>query len=379
MKSARRLVRNHTSDRHIAVRSEVVARSRLDIERRNTCCHLGDDRRDLRRILVCVEQREREVKRPGRPVDLGHRLTGQCDNGEIRHRRQGTHLRGRESRRDESTSRESVTHENGTVANRGASGVPQGRITRGTTGVNRLRRVDRWIAALPILRTTDDPLVVDLGYGASATTTLELRDRLAAVRPDVEVIGVEIDPERVKIAAAAARDGVTFRLGGFETPTPGGRRPVVIRALNVLRQYDESEVAAAWATMTARLQAGGFLIEGTCNEVGRVASWVGVDTSGPRTFTISLRLAGLDLPSIVAERLPKALIHRNVPGERIHALLLDLDRLWAVHAPLAVYGPTQRWVALVESLRGAGWPVRDGRARWKLGELTLDWAAVAPA
>src|SRR4051794_32960577 len=46
--------------------------------------------------------------------------------------------------------------------------APQGRITRGTTGVNRLRRVDRWIAALPVLRATADPLVVDLGYGVSA-------------------------------------------------------------------------------------------------------------------------------------------------------------------------------------------------------------------
>jgi len=256
--------------------------------------------------------------------------------------------------------------------------APQGRITRGTTGVNRLRRIDRWIAALPVLRATPDPLVVDLGYGASATTTLELRDRLAAVRPDVEVVGVEIDPERVRTASAAARDGVTFRLGGFESPTPEGRRPAVIRALNVLRQYDESEVAAAWATMCARLQPDGVLVEGTCNEVGRVASWVALDPTGPQTFTISLRLASLDQPSIVAERLPKALIHRNVPGERVHELLTELDRLWAVHAPLAVYGPTQRWIATVVSLRDAGWPVRDGRTRWRLGELTLDWAAVAP-
>jgi hypothetical protein len=260
-----------------------------------------------------------------------------------------------------------------------ASVSPHGRITRGTTGANRLRRVDRWIAALPVLRTTDDPLVVDLGYGASATTTLELRDRLAAVRPDVQVVGVEIDPERVRIASAAARDGVAFRLGGFETPTPDGRRPAIIRALNVLRQYDESEVAGAWATMTARLQPGGILVEGTCNEVGRVASWVALGPDGPLALTLSLRLASLEQPSIVAERLPKALIHRNVPGERIHELLLELDRLWAVHAPLAVYGPTQRWIAMVSSLRDAGWPVRDGRTRWRLGELTLDWAAVAPA
>ena len=256
--------------------------------------------------------------------------------------------------------------------------TPHGRITRGTTGVNRLRRIDRWIAALPVLRGTDDPLVVDLGYGASATTTLELRDRLAAVRPEVEVIGIEIDPERVRIASAAARDGVTFRLGGFEIPAPAGRRPAVIRALNVLRQYEEREVAGAWSTMMARLQPGGVLVEGTCNELGRVASWVALGPEGPRTFTISLRLASLEEPSIVAERLPKALIHRNIPGERVHELLLELDRLWAVHAPLAVYGPTQRWIAAIEGLRAAGWPVHDGRTRWRLGELTLDWAAVAP-
>jgi len=254
---------------------------------------------------------------------------------------------------------------------------PLGRITRGTTGTNRLRRIDRWIAAQPVLRRTDDPLVVDLGYGASASTTLELRDRLARVRPDVRVVGVEIDPDRVRDAAAATRDGVAFLLGGFEVPTD--RPPAVIRALNVLRQYDESEVAGAWATMTARLQPGGLLVEGTCNEIGRVASWVGLDPSGPTTFTISLRLAELEQPSIVAERLPKALIHRNVPGERIHALLEDLDRQWAVAAPLAVYGAGQRWIAAVGALRTAGWPVRDGRTRWRLGELTLDWAAVSPS
>jgi hypothetical protein len=128
-------------------------------------------------------------------------------------------------------------------------------------------------------------------------------------------------------------------------------------------------VADAWATMRGRLQPGGLLVEGTCDEIGRVASWVGLDVAGPRTFTISLRLAGLDAPSIVAERLPKALIHRNVPGERVHELLALLDRLWATNAPLGVY---------VASLRDEGWPVRGTRARWRLGELTLDWGAVAP-
>jgi SAM-dependent methyltransferase len=258
----------------------------------------------------------------------------------------------------------------------------EGRITRGTTGTNRLRRVDRWIAALPILRTADDPLVVDLGYGASAATTVELYERLASARPDVEVVGIEIDPARVKAAAASARPGVSFRLGGFEIPLPKGRKATVIRALNVLRQYDEREVLAHWQLMVSRLQPGGVLVEGTCNEVGRVCSWVDVTADGPQTLTVSLRLADLltdaEKPSIVAERLPKVLIHRNVRGERVHDYLAELDRHWQVNAPLSVYGPSQRWIAVAEGMRAGGWPVGGTPARWKLGELTVDWSEVAP-
>ena len=255
---------------------------------------------------------------------------------------------------------------------------PEGRITRGTTGVNRLRRVDRWIAALPVLRRTDDPLVVDLGYGASATTSNELHERLSSVRADVEVLGIEIDPERVRLASAAARPGVSFRLGGFEVPTDGGRRPAVIRAMNVLRQYDESEVADAWAMMTSRLAPGGQLVEGTCSELGRVGSWVTLDADGPHTFTVSLRLAGLEAPSIVAERLPKALIHRNVEGEPVHAFLAALEAEWVRAVAASSFGAEQRWRAALTAMSAAGWPLL-GRSRWRLGEVTVAWSAVDPA
>jgi SAM-dependent methyltransferase len=268
---------------------------------------------------------------------------------------------------------------------------PVGQATRGTTGTNRLRRNDRYLAEMPALRSTPDPLVVDLGFGASAVTALELWTRLARVRPDVEVIGVEIDPQRVARAReqlAAVRAGTTsfapearvaFELGGFELPL-AARRPVLVRAMNVLRQYDEDRVADAWALTSARLQESGTLVEGTCDEIGRVCSWIDVDAAGhPLRLTISLRLAGLDLPSIVAERLPKALIHRNVPGERVHTVLSELDAAWTRAAPLGVFSPQQRWIAAVEALRAAGVPVLGGRTRWRLGELTLPWSAVAPA
>jgi hypothetical protein len=256
--------------------------------------------------------------------------------------------------------------------------VPIGRVTRGTTGTNRLRRVDRFISALPSLTAAVDPLVVDLGFGASATTTLELQARLARSRPDVEVIGIEIDPARVEVASASARPGVSFRLGGFEVPLPGDRRPTVIRAMNVLRQYDESAVLGHWHRMAARLQPGGSVVEGTCSELGRVGSWVDLRRTGPVSLTLGLRATGLEHPSIVAERLPKALIHRNVPGEPVHALMVALDRHWRVHAPLSAYGPRQRLIAVAASLAAEGWPVLGGARRARLGEITVAWDAVAP-
>lgn len=281
-------------------------------------------------------------------------------------------------------------------------------MTRGRTGVNRLRRMDRWIAAHPAWRQAPVPHAVDLGYGAEWWTARELLTRLRTFRPDARVTGIEIDPARVRRAteqAEAAREagaeglgGLAFVVGGFEVPLPRGERPAVIRAANVLRQYDVHEVGAAWTSMLGRLAPGGLLVEGTSNEVGRVASWVGLRPGvGPETFTIALHLdalgtprSGADvtgrggvgteevLPSIVAERLPKALIHRNVAGEPVHELLKELDAQWKRAAPLSTFSARQRWIATVRGLRDAGWPVRDGVTRWRLGELTVDWAAVAP-
>src|SRR5690606_23424398 len=111
----------------------------------------------------------------------------------------------------------------------------------------------------------------------------------------------------------------------------------IIRAFNVLRQYGEADVPDAWARMTTRLAPGGILVEGTCDELGRTSTWVCLDAAGsPQSLTLSLRTGGDDwAPSVAAERLPKALIHRNVPGERIHDLMTALDREWRRAAHVA--------------------------------------------
>ncbi|MFI6760449.1 class I SAM-dependent methyltransferase [Micromonospora sp. NPDC050417] len=257
---------------------------------------------------------------------------------------------------------------------------PIGVVTRGTTNPNRLRRVDNWIAASCAgpLRDAADPLVVDLGYGATPVTAVELRARLAAaVRPDVRVVGLEIDPVRVAAAADAADPpGLTFARGGFEL---AGLRPVLVRVFNVLRQYDEAQVRQAWRTMADALAPDGLIVEGTCDELGRLATWLLLDATGqPRSLTLAPRLATLETPAALAERLPKALIHHNVPGTGVHGLLRALDDGWRDAAPYATFGPRQRWLRTVSAVRDAGWPVLDRPARWRLGEITVPWTTVAP-
>jgi hypothetical protein len=288
---------------------------------------------------------------------------------------------------------------------------PEGEITRGTTSAGRLRRVDRWITGTQqaALRAQERPLIVDLGFGASPVTTLELYQRVRAVVPDAEVTGLEIDPERVasacrRLAALRASggqlSGLSFAVGGFELPVR--RQPVLVRAFNVLRQYPEERVWTAWSRLRDGLAAGGVLVEGTCDEIGRRAVWVtlpanpgpvrpgaaGADDGPPEgrpheaLITFSARLASLERPSALAERLPKALIHRNVPGEPVHRFLRDFDRAWDSAAPYAALGLRQRWLAAVTSL-SAAWPVirrppQGGQRRWRLGEVSLPWAAFAP-
>jgi hypothetical protein len=214
-----------------------------------------------------------------------------------------------------------------------------------------------------------------VGYGAHPVTTVELADRLRTIRPDVRVTGLEIDPVRVAAAAAFARDGLEFRLGGFELPVD--RPPQLIRAFNVLRQYQEPQVRDTWQALASRLAPGGLLVEGTCSESGRIATWVALGSSGPRTLTLAARLGSLDSPATFAERLPKALIHRNVPGERIHAFLAALEHAWLAAAPLGAFGARQRWIGAVAALR-TDWPIVGRSDRWRLGEVTVRWEAVAP-
>jgi hypothetical protein len=139
--------------------------------------------------------------------------------------------------------------------------------------LNRLRQVDVYIALAadqPLIGGA--PLVIDVGYGAYPWTALEMADRWRAINPRLRLLGVEIDPARVAAALPyAAPPQIDFRLGGFDLLTViGAERARIIRAYNVLRQYEEPAVIPALAAMAAALEEGGLLIEGTCNPSGRL-------------------------------------------------------------------------------------------------------------
>ena len=257
----------------------------------------------------------------------------------------------------------------------GGRGRPFGVITRGTTGVNRLRRSDRWSVHQPrirdFLRDADNPLAVDVGYGASHTTTVEWARWLRMLNPQVEVVGLEIDPDRI----LPPRGGVRFELGGFEL---AGYRPHIVRAFNVLRQYDVSQVEEAWHSVTSRLVDGGVFIEGTCDEIGRRAAWLVIDATGPKTLTLAWDPWDVQKPSDVAERLPKILIHRNVPGEPIHDLLQRADRAWERSAGWEPYGPRVRWEKTWEALFAEGIPLIRARHRTRDAILSVNWEVIAP-
>jgi hypothetical protein len=244
---------------------------------------------------------------------------------------------------------------------------PVGEVTRGKTHRNRLRRVDIFLLmyAGELIRRRDGPferaLYVDLGYGAEAFTTLESAQRFRTQNNQLPVLGVEIDPERVESAQPYADEQTFFRLGGFNLPLLNGEGVRMMRAFNVLRQYEECEVDAAHALMGSYLLPGGLLIEGTSDPLGRI--WVanllrraesGLVMEG-LLFSTNFRW-GFE-PAIFQPVLPKNFIHRMLPGEKIN----DFMEAWkeASRQTIAVktLGLRQWFAASAKALAANGYSI----------------------
>ena len=259
---------------------------------------------------------------------------------------------------------------------------PQGQPTRGKTADNRLRRADAFVLLYEpsLLTRTDglfsDSLFVDLGYGFDPRTTLESAERFRRVNPNLRVLGVEIEKERVEAALPFADEKTFFRLGGFNLPLQSGERVRLIRAFNVLRQYQESDFKPAYELLADHVLSGGLMIEGTSNPFGSIwtanlarrtekASW----EMEALVFSTNFH-RGFDAAEFQTI-LPKNYIHRMIPGEAIHDFMQAWKRSAAETSPAKTYGLKQRFAASVERLAEKGFKV-DVRKKWT-GRGWLIW------
>ena len=245
---------------------------------------------------------------------------------------------------------------------------PEGQPTRGKTASNRLRRVDNFILLYEpsLLTRTDgafaDSLFVDLGYGFDARTTLESAARFRRINPDLKILGVEIDKERMEAALPYADEKTFFRLGGFNLPLKEGEQVRLIRAFNVLRQYEEKDFNPAYERLAQYVLPGGLMIEGTSNPFGSI--WVAnlarrLETSDWRleslVFSTNFR-TGFDITDFQAV-LPKNIIHHVVPGEAIYDFFEAWKQSAAESSAMKTYGPRQWFIHAAESLAKKGYKI----------------------
>jgi hypothetical protein len=271
-----------------------------------------------------------------------------------------------------------------------SSKKPEGQLTRGKTASNRLRRVDNFILLYePALLTRTDglfarSLFVDLGYGFDARTTLESAARFRRVNPDLPILGVEIDQERVNAALPYADDKTFFRLGGFNLPLKTGEHVRLIRAFNILRQYEEKDFLPSYERLAKYVLPGGLLIEGTSNPFGQL--WTAnvarkVDEGKPGlsaaegwhqealVFSTNFRL-GFDVEEFQTI-LPKNHIHHVIQGEPIYDFFEAWKQCAAETISAKTFGLRQWFVAAAESLAARGYKI-DLHKKW-LSKGWLIW------
>jgi hypothetical protein len=269
--------------------------------------------------------------------------------------------------------------------------------TRGKTASNQLRRVDNFILLYePSLLTRTDgrfrnSLFVDLGYGFDARTTLESAERFRRINPVLPILGVEIDKERVDAASPHANAITYFREGGFNLPLRPDESVRLIRAFNVLRQYEEDDFLPAYERLAQYVLPGGLMIEGTSNPFGSI--WVanlarkvlesdGLSSSSQKqasgvqnwkmealVFSTSFRM-GFDITDFQAV-LPKNFIHHVVQSEPIYDFFEAWKRSAAETSSAKVFGLKQWFAFSAESLAAKGYKI-DLHKKW-LSKGWLIW------
>ncbi|WP_151969645.1 hypothetical protein [Candidatus Uabimicrobium amorphum] len=258
---------------------------------------------------------------------------------------------------------------------------PQGHETRGKTARNRLRRVDNFVlmytkSLLQKRFSKYRNVFVDVGYGEYPFTTIESAQRFHGVNKDLYIVGVEIDKERVLKASSFQKEHVDFRHGGFNLPLcEQSERASVIRAFNVLRQYEKKQVTKAYSAMLPYLTEGGILIEGTSDPLGRI--WV---ANLFRKHHVCLQQEAVVFstnfrcefhPQNFQTVLPKNYIECVVAGEKMHDFFCGWKEAYRQSLYLRNWGERQIFQKSIALLAESGYPVNSCKKYTSRGYLIL--------
>lgn len=262
---------------------------------------------------------------------------------------------------------------------------PEGGITRGKTMQNRLRRVDNFLCRYDpgLIAENDgnlkDTIFIDLGYGEKPFTTLETCRTLRKLNPSLRVLGLEIDPERVKYAQKYSNDLTAFAIGGFNFPLEkafDGRhhKARIIRLFNVLRQYEESAVTEAYKSLERSAVNKAILIDGTSCPFGRI--WTAsilrkTNSTGwkPEAMVFSTNHKNDFDPLIFRTILPKIHIHRMMPGHMIYNFFMDWNKAVKETKAMGIWGDKQWFRASAKRLSEYGYPINLKRSWLNKGYL----------
>lgn len=212
------------------------------------------------------------------------------------------------------------------------------RKTRGRTAPGRLQALDHYLLhqERELLARREGPwaraVFVDLGFGEHPWTTLETAHALREVHPELRVVGVEREPERVAAALVHAEALTDFREGSFELPLRPGETVRLIRVMNLLRGYRAEEVEGIHHTLGEALLEGGLLLEGSTDTPGAVMV-AHLLRRGPEGLSREALLFHTDFsrgfaPVLFRDWLPRDLRRRVKPGEPIHAFFADWMEAW---------------------------------------------------
>lgn len=185
-------------------------------------------------------------------------------------------------------------------------------------------------------------MVVDLGFGETPVTSLELLDVLCGLPgAPQQVIAVEQAPHRVRAARAggASHPQLTFRQGGFVLPLVGGEDVRWVRVMNVLRSYPLEAAREAHRLLAQSLPEGACIWEGSADPHGHLLTCHLLRVDGGTCSREGLLFA-TDFtrgfaPLQFRDWLPRDLRRRVRPGHLLYEVFME-------------------WTAAFEAVREAG-------------------------